>query len=55
MLGMTWEATLNGALDEINRHSKDKADALDLITRLVREHPELEDHPLILEARLCLL
>ena len=55
MLGNTWTATLDAALDEIARLTRDRNDALDLITRACRETPALDDNPLILEARLVLL
>lgn len=51
----TWSERLNSALDELSRLYKDRADALDAITELCREHPELDDNEHVLTARLALL
>lgn len=47
--------TTDAMLDHIGAQSKDKGDALDAIGRFLLEHPEYEDDPRILTARLALL
>ena len=55
MLGATWERTLNGALDEISRLQGERDNAMDALTELVSQHPELEDNEHLTLARLALL
>lgn len=55
MLGMTWSATLNGALDHISTINAEKDNALDAIGRFLLAHPEHDDDPDLTEARVALL
>lgn len=55
MLGMTWEATLNGALDEILRRDRERQAALDALTNMARKHPGLEGDRDLTAARMALL
>lgn len=51
----TWATRLNGALDHISTMTTDRHDALDAIGAFLLDHPEYEDDPRILTARLALL
>ncbi|WP_193596091.1 hypothetical protein [Microbacterium sp. YJN-G] len=42
MLGTTWAATLDAALDEISRLQTERDNALDALLELSKQHPELE-------------
>jgi hypothetical protein len=55
MLGMTWERTLNGALDEIGRLHTERDNALDALLELTKTHPELENDPNLMLACMALL
>ena len=55
MLGMTWERTLNGALDEISRLQAERDNAMDALTELVKQHPDLDHNEHVTTARLALL
>lgn len=55
MLGMTWAATLDGALDEISRLQREHDNALESVSAFIRRHPEFEDDPDLSNARLALL
>lgn len=55
MLGVTWERTLNGALDEISRLQAERDNAMDALTELLKQHPELEGNEHLTLARLALL
>ena len=55
MLGVTWERTLNGALDEISRLHVERDNALDAIHAFVAAHPEHEWDESLTTARLALL
>lgn len=55
MLGMTWQRTLDGALDHINAQSVCMSNALDDLGEFVRNHPEHENDPLLTSARIALL
>ncbi len=54
MLGVTWAATLDAALDEIARLQKDKADADLFLTRFCDAHPRVADDEDLALARLAL-
>lgn len=53
--GTTWHGTVNAFLDELNRRDTDRQSALDALTRLARQHPELDTDADLTEARLALL
>ncbi len=55
MLGMTWSATLDGALDHINAQNTCMANALDDIGTFLLEHPQYEQDPHLTTARIALL
>lgn len=55
MHGITWTATVDAALDEISRRDKDRQTALDALTALIRNRPELEHDNDLVTARMCLL
>lgn len=54
MLGPTYAATIDAALDEISRRDRERQAALDALTRLTRHHPELEADTDLTVARLAL-
>jgi len=55
MLGMTWSATLDAALDEISRLQRERDNALDQILEFMKTHPEFEGDVMLCEASLALL
>lgn len=55
MLGITWARTLDGALDEISRLHTERANALEAMVELVKDHPELEGNEHFTIACLALL
>lgn len=55
MLGTTWQRTLDAALDDIARRDKERQTALDALTALIREHPDIENDPHMVNARMALL
>lgn len=48
-------AMLDGALDEISRRDKERQTALDALTALIRNRPELEHDNDLTTARIALL
>lgn len=54
MLGRTWEATLNGALDKISELQRDRDDALDAVADFMMAHPEHDTDPNLTIARIAL-
>ncbi|MFB7843618.1 hypothetical protein [Microbacterium sp. NPDC056052] len=54
MLGMTWERTLNGALDEISRLQAERDNAYAALDALLEQHPNLEGNEHLTLARLAL-
>ncbi|MEV8023379.1 hypothetical protein [Microbacterium sp. NPDC080220] len=52
---MTWEATLDGALDHILKLNAEKDNAIDAIGRFLLEHPEFDADLNLTEARVALL
>ena len=54
MLGMTWAATLDGALDEISRLQAEHDNASTALAELVAQHPDLEGNEHLVLARLAL-
>lgn len=55
MLGMTWAATLDGALDEISRLQAEHDNASAALDELLEQYPELEGNEHLVLARLALL
>jgi hypothetical protein len=55
MLGTTWQRTLDAALDDIARRDKERQTALDALTDLIRDHPDIENNPHMVNARMALL
>nr|WP_274635546.1 hypothetical protein [Microbacterium bovistercoris] len=55
MLGATWTATLDAALDEISRRGREQDNALEAITAFLRQHPEFEQDEHLSIARMALL
>ena len=55
MLGTTWQATLDAALDEISRLHTERDNAIDEITAFLLEHPEHEQNDRLTTACLALL
>ena len=55
MLGMTWQATLDAALDEISRLHTERDNALEDIAAFLLAHPEHEHDEHLTTARLALL
>ena len=55
MLGMTWQATLDGALDHISQLKTERDNAMDELTAFIREHPEYDQDDHLTTARLALL
>ncbi len=55
MLGVTWTATLDAALDEISRLRTEHDNALDALMVFITEHPEYDGDEQLTLARLALL
>lgn len=53
--GRTFEATMNGALEQISRLNTERANALDEITAFLLEHPEHDQDDHLTTARIALL
>ena len=53
--GTTWQNHVNAFLDEISRRDHERQTALDALTALIRNHPELEQDDDLTTARIALL
>lgn len=53
--GITWTAQADAFIDEISRRDQDRQTALDALTALIRNRPELEHDNDLTTARIALL
>ena len=53
--GTTWQTHVDSFLDEISRRDKERQTALDALTALIRNRPELEHDNDLTTARIALL